>query len=555
MSTIRLGLLALVVCSCAAGVSAQDVEKVPIQIESGVLKKAMPFDIPFVFEGDIPTTVDTMTASFALLSSAPDAILDCENIQLDWKRAGTWRRIPGSTATKFEVPMPSLVVNQYYCLRFSYGPPFRRPSAQELTAFRARALGVLDKFLQSLPDPTAITLSDVTNLRLALIDAVESVSGAPVTAPATSIFNRDADPVTMRATFIDSVLQPVLQEHENRKNQTSNFFGTRDAARGPTAAQAATNGQYAMLMAAATAGTAADRIATRILPELRNFAYNNAILEGTEDAPGPGDLRTTWDPDVVDQRILRLRRTITALDDLAAFLSGPPNAAVVKQLGGAAVATPIITSVLTAARNTSQLLQQVGERQLRAVADALRNRRSALTTVLDDVSQRLLTDVSMLATTIAAFSTRHSWYVSADIGIAYTPVIDEIFPYIGTNIYFRPVNKNAPLSRLGNFRQTFSRRASALIGITYGSNELQKANQRQPLFSNQFLLVGGGLRMTDSIRLASGVLLMKAYDGNPLVNDDTNIESTFFTSLSFDWDVKGTFGALGRAFGFDSATN
>ena len=560
MSLIRPGLVALFVCTCAALASAQDVEKVPIQIESGVITKALPFDVTFVLEGDIPGTVQTVVVSFVQLANSSGAVLDCEQPTLQWRRAGTWRRLPGSTAAKFEVPMPRLLVNEYYCLRFSYGPPYRRPTSQELNAFRTQALAALDTALRNLPDPDTITLADVTNLRSALIDTVEAAAGGPVNAPVTSIFNREADPVATRATLIDSLLAPVLQEHLNRRDETLNFWASIAQARlfasAPATPTAATAAQYAaMITAVAAAGTPADRLATRILPDLRNFAVNNAPLEGTEDEPGANGLNMTWDPDVVDQQTARLQRTNTGIDDLDTWLATAlTNAAVVKQLGGVAAATPIIAAVKQSAQNTSALLG-VAQGQLGRVAQALRDRRGALPNALNDVTQRLLTDAQMLASTVAAFSTRHSWYVSADIGIAYTPVIDEIFPYIGTNIYFRPVNKNAPLSRLGNFAQTFSRRASAMIGITYGNNDLQKTNQRAPLFGSSFLLVGGGLRMTDSIRFASGVLLMKAYDGNPLVTDDTNIESTVFFSLSFDWDVRGTFGALGRAFGFDSATN
>ena len=382
----------------ASNGGASDLVRVPVQLASGVFERRLPFGVPFVFEGDIPETIQMVSVNYVRLSNPPTVLSDCDAPKLDWKRGGIWRRLPGSAAAKFEVPMPRLQVDDYYCLRFSYGPPYRRPSPQELNAFRAQALDALDKALRNLPDVTSMTTADVDSLRSVLIDTVEVVAGGSVNTPETSIFNRDADLVSMRAVLIDSVLQPVLQEHENRKNQANNFFATRDAARGPMAAQAATDGQYAMLTEAATSRTPADRIATRILPELRKFAYDSAALEGTEDDLGPGNPRTTWDPDIVDSRIVRLRRTIAALDDLVAFLSGPPNAAIVKQLGGAAVATPIIANVLSAAQNTSTLLQ-LGERQLGVVAQALRNRRSALASVLDDVTQRLQTDVRMSATT------------------------------------------------------------------------------------------------------------------------------------------------------------
>jgi hypothetical protein len=86
---------------------------------------------------------------------------------------------------------------------------------------------------------------------------------------------------------------------------------------------------------------------------------------------------------------------------------------------------------------------------------------------------KALSEVTLLVTSQGNFETRHGWYVSMDAGLAYGWDINEAFGYLGTNIYFRPVNKDAPLQNFGGFGRSFSRRASALIGIRFFSRRAE----------------------------------------------------------------------------------
>ena len=72
---------------------------------------------------------------------------------------------------------------------------------------------------------------------------------------------------------------------------------------------------------------------------------------------------------------------------------------------------------------------------------------------------------------------------------------------------------------------------------------------RDNLFGNQALLVGAGLRMTDTIRLGAGALVFKAKDRNPL-NSSFHVATTYYFTLSFDLNVAKAFkGGLGGLFG------
>jgi hypothetical protein len=136
-----------------------------------------------------------------------------------------------------------------------------------------------------------------------------------------------------------------------------------------------------------------------------------------------------------------------------------------------------------------------------------------------------------LTTTVGNFDTRKSWYLSMDTGIAIAPGLNEIFPYVGTNIYFRPVNKEAPPT-------VFLSRFSMLFGFTWTSN-LNKPGETQALYGdNANIVIGAGLRATDVLRLTAGALVLKGVNPNPLI-DRTRLEVTPFFSISADIDVAG----------------
>jgi hypothetical protein len=543
MTSMRIALIAALLCTCATRAFSQEMEKVTVTLESGVFGTRLPFDVPILVEGTIATTVEVVSASYALLPNEPEALLDCEDTSLVWRRGGTWRRQQGRTATVFQLTLPRLQANRYYCINFSYGPPYRGPQPRELAAFRAAALEAIDLAMRPVTGPERFDLGMATRLRLALIDAIERASGgAAVDVPSTSIFSREMDPARAADAFTD-FLRLLLSLQETRTNQIRTFRNDLAAARKVTGS--IPRADYDRLIAVAGAGAAAssaDREARAALTSLRDFAFGGAALPGLEEDVRDA-LEATWDPTAIDSRILRLSRTESSLALLDTWLAALTPAQLKSADPGAGQARDALRKSLP---DTQGLLGRMRS-ALATIVGELSRRTAVLEKAVDDLTLRLLMDVRMLASTVGNFSTRHSWYISADLGLAYAPVIDEIFPYLGTNIYFRPVNKAAPLSSLGGFGQTFTRRASAMIGITFGNSEITETNRRAPLFNSQYLLLGGGFRMTDAIRLASGILVMKASDPNPLVTDRQNIEATWFISFSFDWDVRGTFT---KAFGF-----
>jgi hypothetical protein len=128
-------------------------------------------------------------------------------------------------------------------------------------------------------------------------------------------------------------------------------------------------------------------------------------------------------------------------------------------------------------------------------------------------------------------------------------------PYVGANIYFRPVNKDA------SFRQadSFGRRFAITFGITLSSIEEEAGDDAvvatagktrfDLLTNNRSLLLGAGFRVSPSLRLSGGVLVLKERDPNPLISA-ISVATVPYVSFSLDFDVaSGLRGGLGALFG------
>ena len=142
-----------------------------------------------------------------------------------------------------------------------------------------------------------------------------------------------------------------------------------------------------------------------------------------------------------------------------------------------------------------------------------------------------------------------------DAGFAYYFRIGTMTPYVGANIYFRPVNKDAPLSLV----DSFGRRFALTFGITLNSIEQQGdggaalpagAKTRFDLLqNNRSLLLGAGFRVSQSLRLSGGALVLKEKDPNPLISKQS-VATVPYVSFSLDFDVASALkGGLGALFG------
>lgn len=127
--------------------------------------------------------------------------------------------------------------------------------------------------------------------------------------------------------------------------------------------------------------------------------------------------------------------------------------------------------------------------------------------------------------------TARELYVSADLGVLYAGVIPIGAFYVGSNIYLRPVNKKAPIGAT-----SLASRLSLTVGVTLSSIEDERSPRRSDLFWNQSLVLGGGYRVTRSLRAGGGALVFRQRDPNPLISRQEPT-ATWYLSFSLDFDV------------------
>jgi len=142
-------------------------------------------------------------------------------------------------------------------------------------------------------------------------------------------------------------------------------------------------------------------------------------------------------------------------------------------------------------------------------------------------------DAQSVETIVAADGrTEQKTYVSVDAGILFAGDIGIGALYVGSNLYFRPVNKDAPLTAISSL----GRRLALTVGVTISSVADENNRTRSDLFWHQSVVLGAGYRLTSSVRAGGGVLLFRESDPNPLVSRKS-AATTWYTSFSFDLDL------------------
>ena len=134
-------------------------------------------------------------------------------------------------------------------------------------------------------------------------------------------------------------------------------------------------------------------------------------------------------------------------------------------------------------------------------------------------------------------------YVSADIGVMHAHEITETGVYVGLNLYLRPVDKSVPLSQKGGLLRRFA----LTLGIALQSIR-DDHRTRDDLFGRQSVMVGAGFRITSSIRIGGGALLLREREPETFpLTERMRLAATPYLSVSFDADVGSRFRGAGRA--------
>lgn len=126
-------------------------------------------------------------------------------------------------------------------------------------------------------------------------------------------------------------------------------------------------------------------------------------------------------------------------------------------------------------------------------------------------------------------------YLSFDAGYGANMTARDAFPYLGVNIYLRPIKREIPLKHYrGNLCDYFGSHFSLLVGMT--TNSIESDPMRGGLIGNKAILLGGGFRVLPWLKLNYGRMVYYDMPANPLVNR-RYLASDGFISASIDADV------------------
>jgi hypothetical protein len=106
-------------------------------------------------------------------------------------------------------------------------------------------------------------------------------------------------------------------------------------------------------------------------------------------------------------------------------------------------------------------------------------------------------------------------------------------PFIGINIYFRPVDKSLDERDFPKGEYDIRRLLSLQVGLTYGKLDGQEFSN---LFNDFNLMVGPSYRLVRWFRIGAGTALAQEINANPLISQ-THTKFGGYVALSFDLDI------------------
>jgi hypothetical protein len=505
---------------------------------------------------------------------AREESFDCSWTPPETRPALTWSRFgdaSSAAAETFRIAVPPLDAKRYYVFRFDV---LADPTPEALAAFESRARVIVDQRLARVAGVDAFG-RDVEGLRRDLLTALEGAAGRDrLAVEPQSLFHLGTSWADLRWTdkqqFLEAVNRVMIAQQRRSANEGQRAADAVQLAGDLTAvgADAAFDGLLDALDAAAGPPAAAAASAQADLLRDLLDAYQGPLAlahldaaaaqrlarggEPASDAPPPELGTATTDPAAAAAAAANYAATRAELARLEELLGRLLPSGRSRHLVDAQVAAGRLTAAEVAA--LPELASRVGVAQEAAgrlaneasqIAAALAARAAALDAVAATLKVAAA-DVGILVqgTTLGSFKTQQKWYISADFGFALAPDASKTVPYAGTNVYTRPVNKDAPLSSRGGFRRRFA----FTLGLTVASIDDADPQTRRDLFASNSLLLGAGYRVTDAMRLGGGALLFEAEDPNPLV-ETWDLTTSYYLSLSFDWDVLGFFRNFGPIFG------
>jgi hypothetical protein len=511
---------------------------IPLDLGSGVVTSPLPFDVPFAFSTKIPAEV--LSIAIQLLKDPP-ADKACAIAPPDitpsiyrWKRHG----VPTETATI--LIQDELNANQAVRLCVTLG---RQPTKTELDAVRSVARTELARHLPDLMRQQVVT--DTT------LHALQDSLRAAVTAAGTgdwtwTLLGRDRKAV-LRNLLSVTRLAAIGRTNAARESAFVRLTAETGSRMGAVASglarmvgtvQAPRDREHPAAPPPAALPVAEEFVVTAGTDDFRAGIISGALALGpggvTRGAPQPATSEFRWSAAEIRSAIQNIDQTRNVIAALLRFVMDVE----------AAQAAQVERGLVQSLRKDLNVLQMdFGDE--REILEELARTAAQRDTWLDDqvatISRAVAEAIPLEAAAKADFATRALWYTSADIGVLSAPAINAAAAYAAVNFYLRPINKNRPL-RWRTEHHDIGRRFAFSAGLTMTS--VAAAEKRQDLVGSFAGVLGGGLRVTDAVRIGAGALVFKRLKpgSSPKSYD---LACSPYWSVAFDWDAKAALGKLG----------
>ena len=168
---------------------------------------------------------------------------------------------------------------------------------------------------------------------------------------------------------------------------------------------------------------------------------------------------------------------------------------------------------------------------------------AARTSIVNSVAKRIGTITVAfppqdVKTATPSYTERSAFYISADVD-GTLPIFGssggtDLAVFLGVSVSFTAVDKDVPLREDDGFWKRFSLTTGWTLTDVQDSRGTAKG-----ILGGKGLMLGGGLRVTDYLRLGSGAMFVRQNDSNPVVAN-THVRAVPYFSLSIDIDVAGT---------------
>lgn len=528
---------------------------VPINLKSGTIQKTLPFDVHFYLTGELDNgvksmegrsvgfkTVKTCKPELARLkkdcSKLTASIVDCNPAE----EAALTKEISGKMS--FEILVPPLQPNRYYCFEISWLSEIKDPA--QIDRFR-KALHL--KVAEVLNQEKWVIVEEGFPRGFDNRKILEELHGKLIAAANASLDEGqvlDAEPGSFfhEETSLDEIERAVgelIAQINNRQvGRVSALGRLRGAATKASDGLSDLSKSPEWIVAAQALRDHASQ--PRVELALKDRQASLELIGPSVDPVALSQGRKKPEDQIWDAGDINLAPTIKRLGDLKAIASDLRTSANLRQAAeldqqGSAFFQKLEDLVDSAFAAFDQDLQNA----VRNLTEELAARSLLLDRLEASVNALLLQVAGLRASTVAEYETRATWYMSADLGTALAPDLEEVFTYTGANIYFRPVNKKAHLRWAdlwtpGQRWTDFRRRFSVTLGRPQDDIE---AKNIEPLIQGKPALVAAGFRVTDYVRLNVGALVFKEKNPNPLV-DTERLVWNWLTGLSIDWNIAGT---------------